>query len=224
VRGLPLRYPEHEAAYRFDGEYLLGDQLLVAPVTEPGAPVTTPVWIPPGTWVDWFTGKRYQGPSLDSLTVPLDRMPLFVKEGSIVPLQSSTPGHQAGDGGLHLRVTAGRSTERPVYHDAGTGIGYQKDAHAWQPIRWTDSTRALRIGAVDADRYAGQPADRAYRITITGVERPRSVVVQKPSGDAARTVRSWTYDPASRTATIDVPAQPTRVPVTIALRDDTPGR
>jgi hypothetical protein len=111
-----------------------------------------------------------------------------------------------------------------VYHDAGTGIGCRKDAYAWQPIRWTDSTRTLRIGAVDADRYAGQPSERTYRVTITGVERPRSVVVQKPSGDAARTVRSWTYDPASRTVTIDVPAQPTRVPVTIALRDDMPGR
>ena len=49
---------------------------------------TESVWFPPGQWTDWFTGATFTGPSEQTLTVPLDRMPVFVKAGGIVPEQA----------------------------------------------------------------------------------------------------------------------------------------
>ena len=66
-------------------QYTLGRDVLVAPVTTPGNPARVEVWFPPGTWVDWFTGERHRGPAVKELSVPLERMPVFVRAGGIVP-------------------------------------------------------------------------------------------------------------------------------------------
>ena len=87
ARAMYLRWPRGGDAYRFDRQYMLGDQLLVAPVAKPGDPARKRVWFPPGDWVDVFTGEVHSGPRVETLSVPLDRMPLFARAGSIVPRQ-----------------------------------------------------------------------------------------------------------------------------------------
>ena len=62
ARALYLDYPREPGAYTHDTEYLLGDQLLVAPVTTPGLTAQTTVWLPPGTWTDIFTGATLPRP------------------------------------------------------------------------------------------------------------------------------------------------------------------
>jgi hypothetical protein len=82
LRPLAFRYgDEREARYRWD-EYLLGDDLLVAPVTEVGA-VERSVWFPPGRWVSfWDHDQVVEGPLEQTVDAPLDTIPLFVREGS----------------------------------------------------------------------------------------------------------------------------------------------
>ena len=75
---------------RIPGEYLYGSDVLVAPVTSPGVVAQTTVWIPPGRWVDYFTGATFTGPTTATMSVPLSRMPVFVRAGGIIPEQSSS--------------------------------------------------------------------------------------------------------------------------------------
>ena len=87
VRPMYLGWPNQRAAYDHPTQFTLGRDLLVAPVSRPGNPARKTVWFPPGAWVDWFTGERHTGPGTKALSVPLDRMPVFVRAGGIVPTQ-----------------------------------------------------------------------------------------------------------------------------------------
>lgn len=112
---LYLRYPDQDGAYQHESEYLLGSDMLVAPVTTPGAVASTTVWFPPGKWTDYFTGATFTGPATQVLQVPVDRMPVFVKDGGIIPLQSSSGRAQsAGSAPITLRVT--RRRRQPFRH------------------------------------------------------------------------------------------------------------
>ncbi|WP_436535965.1 TIM-barrel domain-containing protein [Actinoplanes sp. HUAS TT8] len=87
VRAMYLAYPGEQEAYASAGsQYLYGPDLLVAPVTTPGATATTTVWFPPGnSWTDYFTGKRYAGGTSAAVTTTLDTMPVFVRSGARKP-------------------------------------------------------------------------------------------------------------------------------------------
>ncbi|MGN6452079.1 MAG: TIM-barrel domain-containing protein, partial [Steroidobacteraceae bacterium] len=80
LRPLYLEYPEQEDAYHHPYEYFLGAQLLVAPVVRPGD--VQPIYLPPGDWRDFFTGRRYRGGTTVSAHYAVDVTPVFVREGA----------------------------------------------------------------------------------------------------------------------------------------------
>lgn len=84
ARALAYAFPDDRTAAAVDDEFLAGDALLVAPVVEERRGSRT-VYFPAGTWVDYWTGQRYSGPARADVDAPLDVLPLFVREGSIVP-------------------------------------------------------------------------------------------------------------------------------------------
>ena len=85
VQALGLAFPDDPAA-RADGEaYLLGDDLLVAPVVEAGA-TRRRVHLPSGTWVHWFTSEAARGPTDLDVEAPIGRPPLYVRQGAIIPM------------------------------------------------------------------------------------------------------------------------------------------
>lgn len=78
MRGLYFDYPEDKRCFEYPLQYLLGDGLLVAPVTEAGA-VSLDVYLPAGTWLDAWTGDTHVGQSVIAVDAPLARIPVFVK-------------------------------------------------------------------------------------------------------------------------------------------------
>jgi alpha-glucosidase (family GH31 glycosyl hydrolase) len=196
---LYLDYPGQSRAYSNPGEYLYGPDVLVAPVTTPGATSTQTVWFPPGQWTDWFTGATFTGPSTQTLTVPLDRMPVFVKAGGIIPEQAAMS-HVGADPGAPttLRVYPGASGEFTLYQDAGSGNGYLHGQASQTPIM--SSTRgartSVRIGPA-AGRYPGEPATRSFSVEIQRVTAPHRVFL-----DGRRV--TFSYDPAGHTLTVHV--------------------
>ena len=85
MRPLVLNYPDDAETWELGTEFLLGDDLLVAPVTLPGA-THWPVYLPAGTWHDFWTNETYTGGRGVSVAAPLDRLPLFVRGGAILAL------------------------------------------------------------------------------------------------------------------------------------------
>jgi hypothetical protein len=177
--------------------------VLVAPVTQPGASVATQVWFPPGTWQDYFTGATFTGPGTQTINVPTSRMPVFVKEGGIIPLQPSS-GHAqtAGTAPITLQVHAGANGSYSLYDDAGTGLGYQSGQSAQTPISYTENasadTSSLTISPA-VGSYTGEPASRAYTLDLVDESQPASVQINGQTVAASQ----WTYN--SSTDSLQVP-------------------
>ncbi len=87
-RPVALAYPSMQGL-PLDGQYLLGDELLVAPVVARGA-TTKRVHFPPGAWVDVFTGERFEGGASVEVPAPLEKLPLYLRVGGLVPMLRPT--------------------------------------------------------------------------------------------------------------------------------------
>lgn len=220
ARAMYLRWPDAAGAYRFDRQYMLGDELLVAPVGVPGDPARKRVWFPPGEWVDIFTGRRQSGPAPVTFSVPLERMPVFARAGAIVPTQPYADNVEtAVVDPLLLDVYAGANGSFDLYEDSGDGFGYQHRGFARTPMRWTENRRSatLAIGPSEG-HYPDEPGTRRYSVRIVGIDRPQRVTIG--AGRHPRALRGWDYDADSRRLTIDVPRAPTRraTSVTVLLQ------
>ena len=213
VRSLYLGWPRRAAAYEHPTQFTLGRDLLVAPVAGPGSPAQQDVWFPPGRWVDWFTGERHRGPVTKRLSVPLERMPVFVRAGGIVPTQppvaTTAPGPSPA---LILTAHRGRGALK-LYDDAGDGLEHERGAFrrtriAQRPVR---SGHRLVIGRARG-AFAGMPPRRTFELRVVDVRRPRTVTV------AGRRTARFSYDAARRTVTIHTGPRSTRRATRIVLR------
>ena len=82
MRAMPLAFPQDPVARGFELQYMLGDHLLVAPVLQPGGFVS--VYLPEGHWYDYFSNEKFRGGRVLNLTMPLDRIPVFIREGAVL--------------------------------------------------------------------------------------------------------------------------------------------
>ena len=194
ARAMYLQWPEREGAYRRDRQYMLGRDLLVAPVGKPGDPGRKTVWFPPGRWFDLFTGRSHVGPRVETLSVPLDRMPVFARGGSLLPLQDYTQSQRPPQR-LTLDVWAGRRGSFRLYEDAGDGTAFERGAFAFTAIGHRGGE--VTIGPARG-RFAGQRAKRSWRLRLIGVPRPSGVTVN------GRTV-AFRYGAAKRTVVATTP-------------------
>lgn len=215
AQALYLNYPGQAAAYTNPTEYTLGPDILVAPVTAPGASVATQVWFPPGTWQDYFTGATFTGPATQTLDVPTSRMPVFVKEGGIIPLQPANGQAQsAGTAPITLQVHAGANGSYVLYDDAGTGLGYQSGQSTGTPISYTENasaaTSSLTVSPVTGS-YPGAPGSRGYTLALVDESRPTSVQINGQTLSAAQ----WGYDTATDTLTVPLGAVAATSSVTV---------
>ena len=176
TRPLYLDYPGEAAAYANPAEYLYGPDMLVAPATTPGNVTSERVWFPPGKWTDWFTGATFQGPSTQTLTVPLDRMPVFVKAGGIIPEQAPMESRRRRPARPPpCGCTPGRTGRFTLYQDAGSGTGYQKGQSSL-----TSDRRPAARGAAPAPSsigpargsYPGEQTTRSFGVDMVGVSQP----------------------------------------------------
>jgi len=208
--GLPItsplyvQYPTESAAYTHPTESLYGPDMLVAPATTPGNVSTESVWFPPGHWTDWFTGATFTGPSEQSLTVPLDRMPVFVKDGGIVPEQVPMAHVGARPGApTILRVYPGGAGDFSLYQDAGSGNGYEHGQDSQTPIATWPSRDGqatnVAIGRAGG-RYPGEASTRSFSVRIERLSAPDRVLLD------GRRLRSaaWSYDAAAHTLIVAV--------------------
>lgn len=131
MRALGLAHPE--LGLHPDDIYLLGDDLLVAPVVTRGAREREVVF-PPGAWFDWWSDARIAGGTTQTVAAPLDTLPLFQREGSVVPLLRPTiatlspttepervDSYATTPGVLHARVALGAPSEFVVYDGSVLG-------------------------------------------------------------------------------------------------------
>ena len=113
---MPMYYLDKtNEAYRAKNQYYFGTELVVAPVVEKCKSdgfARINVYLPEGKWTDFFTGKKYMGGKTHLMQVPLDRMPVFAKEGAIIPMFKPRNGNGQSFDELEVRVYAGDGNYR----------------------------------------------------------------------------------------------------------------
>ena len=110
---------------------------------------TATKYLPKGAeWYDFWTGKRYQGGQNVELQTSLDRVPMFVRAGSILPLgpEMQYVGEKAWDN-LEMRIYPGANGTFVLYEDEGDSYNYEKGVYSTITFDWSDKSRTLTIGA-----------------------------------------------------------------------------
>lgn len=240
LRPLYYEWPELDAAYDAAGEYLLGDRLLVAPATSPrdenSSATVSRVWFPPGRWHHWFTGRAYQGPATHTLMTPLDQIPLFVRDGGIVP--ANPPRRRLGEkpsDALILHVFPGQRGDFTLYEDDGATTGYTKNEYAKTVIQMARRDNACELTVSPAEGgYPGMAEARSYELRFREIWPPSAVTVDGRSARRGftespdRETAEWEYDPKTLTAVVRIPAhsalEPLACRVELAIVDETPIR
>ena len=191
ARATYLEYPELAQAYQSAAsEYFFGDTLLVAPITSPGDPAATSVWFPDGQWTDFFTGRTY-GAGTQSISSPLNEMPVFIRAGGIVPLRGSDVANDVQHplSSVTLLVAAGANGHFSLYEDDGKTTDPSQSATTAMDYRETAAGHELQIHPLQG---MGPVNRRSWNGVFMNVNAPTSVMV---NGTA---LAGWTYDSASR--------------------------
>ncbi|MCC7104053.1 MAG: glycoside hydrolase family 31 protein, partial [Chloroflexi bacterium] len=135
MRHLALNWPDQPRAWQEEQSYTLGDDILVAPVVDEGARLRR-VYLPPGGWVDFWTGQLWDGDREITADAPVERLPVFVRAGAILPMATdfdtlapaSVPGVRSWNGDLVVKVMSASEPVQSVFrlYD-GTQLAYRSD-------------------------------------------------------------------------------------------------
>lgn len=207
-------YPEAQEAYAFKQQYMFGNDMLVAPVATPidstSSLADKKIWLPEGKWVEWFTGKHLEGPAAVERRFALDEIPLYVRAGSIIPMQPKMRNtHEKPVDPLILTIFPGDSGSTRVYEDEGNSLGYQNDQFAWTGVRYSRlDERSVRVEILPtAGKYPGMMTERSYELRLTGFWPPEAVTCNGKSIQFSNEEKSpgWRYDGDKLMAVISLP-------------------
>ena len=168
ARMLAFDFPNDTTVFNIKDEYMFGN-ILVCPVTDSEAN-SRRVYLPrstdtaSSTWIDFWTGKNYAGGQWIEADAPIDRLPLFVRSGSLIPTTEVAEYSQAQKGKpITIQVFPGSNATFQLYEDEGDGYGYEQGEYMTITFKWTDSKRTLQIGNIEGE-YPGMPTERTFII------------------------------------------------------------
>ncbi len=175
IRALWLHYPDDPAAVARGDEYLWGRDVLVAPVTEPGA-TSRRLYLPRGRWYDFWTEEATTGGREIDRSVDLATLPLYVRAGAILPLgpvKQYTA--EPVDAPLSVTIYPGADGDFLLYEDDGITFDYRKGA--WMGVRmtWDDRRRTLALRLADGSRML-PPLARRIDVRVAPEKTARAIV------------------------------------------------
>jgi len=143
MRALFMDFPGDPNVADIPDEYMFGPAFLVAPVTEQGA-TQRKVYLPAGCdWYNYWTNERLKGGQTVTADAPIDRIPLFVRAGSIVPIGSPLESTAAKQEIASIRVYPGADTDFTLFSDDATTYAYEKGISSITRLHWDDANLQL---------------------------------------------------------------------------------
>jgi alpha-glucosidase len=179
LRPLLFEYPEDETTYSTDDEFLLGDALLVAPITRPGIEHRH-VYLPGGTWFHYYSGEIFEGPAHILAHAPLGEPALYIKANKTIPMgpDAAHTDERPTDPLTLLLYPARGKGESTLYEDAGNGFGYQEGEYARRGISCDQSEDriTIRLGKREGSFV---PERGEIRLELRGIATAQSILVDR---------------------------------------------
>ena len=167
LRAMWLHHPDDPAAVARGDQYFWGRDMLVAPVVEKGA-TSRRVYLPRGTWFDFWTEQRVQGGSEIDRAVDLATMPLYVRAGAVIPM-GPVKQYTAEplDGPLSFTVYPGADGTFELFEDDGRSFEYRQGGWMGITCRWNDRSRRLSLSLTGGSKMR-PPLVRDIEVRLAG--------------------------------------------------------
>ncbi|HEY1210644.1 MAG TPA: TIM-barrel domain-containing protein [Terracidiphilus sp.] len=164
-RPLVMDFREDRATWEIGDEFLFGPEILVSPVIREHT-TQRAVYLPAGSdWYDFWTGERVTGGVEVNQAAPIERIPLNLRAGSILPLGPAIEYTGQAADPIELRIYPGANGDFNLYEDEGDSYRYEKGAHSIIPLHWDDAARTLTIGAREGS-YPGMNPGHIFNVVI----------------------------------------------------------
>jgi alpha-D-xyloside xylohydrolase len=185
MRPLVMDFRNDSRAQNTGDQFMFGPAFLVNPVTDPAA-TSRQVYLPGGKWYDFWTGSVVEGGRTINAIAPLDRLPLYVRAGSILPLgpDEEWSTEKAADP-IELRIYRGANGDFTLYEDENDNYDYEKGVYATIPLHWDDAGHALIIGDRKG-QFPGMLESRSFRVVFVAENHGVGV---NPADEADKTVQ-----------------------------------
>ena len=145
MRPLVMDFNADKTALNQDYEFMFGKAILVAPVTEPKVNEWN-VYLPKSTeWYSFWTGESLDGGQTVNIKAPLDKIPLFVKAGSIIPMGPVIQYAAEKNDPIEIRIYPGADGEFIFYEDENDNYDYEKGKYSTIIFKWDDAKKTLTI-------------------------------------------------------------------------------
>jgi alpha-D-xyloside xylohydrolase len=167
MRPLVMDFRTDVRAQNTGNQFMFGPAFLVNPVTEPSAD-SRPVYLPDAKWFDFWSGRVQPGGHAIEAAAPIDRLPLYVRAGSILPLGPEMEwSTEEPEDPIELRVYPGADGDFILYEDENDGYNYEKGVYATIPLHWDDAHHTLTIGDRKGE-FPGMLQSRTFKVVVVG--------------------------------------------------------
>ncbi len=185
MRPLVMDFRDDVRAQNIGDQFMYGPAFLVSPVTEPAAS-TRRLYLPKTRWYDFWSGNSTDGAQVIDAAAPLERMPLYIRSGSIIPMGPDIEwSTQKPADPIELRVYRGADGDFTLYEDENDTYNYEKGAYATIPLHWDDAKQILTLGGRQG-KFPGMLPTRSFRIVFVAENHGVGVA---PTDEPDKTVK-----------------------------------
>ena len=220
-RPLYYEWPEENEAYRQEGEYMFGDNILVSPIvttSNDDSRTFHKTWLPEGRWYDVCRNRLLDGGQTLSEYYADDEIPYFIKAGSIVVCNPQINNLKTTTDKLLIKVIPGDNGSTNLYEDAGDTQDYQNGGFTTTHIAQQRTAAGISI-SIDARNgsYEGMSAERAYELHLLLTNKPERVTI-----DGVET-SDWSYDATRHLVIVNIGTTPCEQQVVVNVEYDVSG-
>ena len=179
MRAMGIAYPQDANTHQLKDQFMFGRDLLVAPVVKSQAEQRS-VYLPKGDgWTDVWSGQQYEGGQTVKREVNLALMPLYVRQGSILPWGPKVQYSEQSDwDNLEIRIYPGADGSFTLYEDERDNYNYEQGKCSEIPFTWNDATHTLTIGARRGE-FEGMLSNRTFRIVLVDAQNHLGLGIQQ---------------------------------------------
>jgi alpha-glucosidase (family GH31 glycosyl hydrolase) len=218
-------YPSIDEAYDFKYQYMFGDDILVAPISDSISSknnlANQTIWLLEGEWYDWYSGTLLEGGSTIERNFALDEIPLYIKAGSIIPMYPKISNLQESDNRYILAIVPGESGQTKIYEDDYSTNEYQQGLFAEIPVSHEKAATGqhhIKIEAVKGN-YHGIDSTKKYEVRIIRSFPPQIVTVNGKQYAFSDEIKpgTYTYDGTTLTTNIILEESSIHEPIKIEV-------